>query len=211
MIVQLSNIHKSFHRQPVLSDISLNIAENSFTAIHGKSGAGKSTILNIIGLLIPYDQGELMLFNQKAPHPNSKAATLLRRHQLAYLFQNYALMENATIYENLEIACHYHKTTLPKKEAMAQALERVQLSFPLSQKVYTLSGGEKQRLAIARLLLKDAPLILADEPTGSLDHENKLIVLSLLQELVESGRTVITVTHDDDIIRHATHRFQLNS
>ena len=161
----------------------------------GDSGVRKSTLLNMIGLLERPDSGSLTICGEENPQINSKTTTLLQRNILGYLFQNYALVDNMTVNQNLDIALEYRKVK-NRKLAKKQALERVGLSGKLKNKVFELSGGEQQRIAIARLMLKPCEIILADEPTGSLDDNNRDIVIGLLKEFNEQGKTIIIVTHD---------------
>ncbi len=169
-------------------------------AITGKSGAGKTTILNIMGLLEKTDRGEVQLFGQAAPRTGSRGANRLLRTRLSYLFQNCALIDDANVDYNLEIPLIYAKKSRKQKQAMKQAaLEQVGLDLPLKQKIYELSGGEQQRVAIARILLKPSELILADEPTGSLDAGNRDEVMRILRELNHAGQTIIIVTHDESV------------
>ncbi|MDN6730487.1 MAG: ATP-binding cassette domain-containing protein, partial [Alkalibacterium sp.] len=130
---------------------------------------------------------------------NSKKALLLRRKEISYLFQNFGLIESKTIQENLMIGLQYIRgSPKDKKKQMNDALSQVHLSVRLNEKVYNLSGGEQQRLAIARTILKPSSLILADEPTGSLDNNNKKDIIELLESLKESGKTIVVVSHDPD-------------
>ncbi len=128
----------------------------------------------------------------------SKDAELLRRYYIGYIFQNYALIEKDTVEENLKIAVRY-SSEKDKKNAIRQALRIVDLEDYENKKIYELSGGEQQRVAIARVYIKPCSLVLADEPTGSLDLHNKLMVLNLLEKLRQEGKTIIIVTHDLDI------------
>lgn len=200
IICELTNIKKRFQNHTVLDDFSMQVKQGDFLAITGKSGSGKTTILNIIGLLEKQDKGNLQLFGYKNPSLQSKDGKEILRNKLSYLFQNYALVDNETVSQNLEISflslkCSNEK----KKELKVSALEKVGLKADLKQKVFSLSGGEQQRLAIARLLIKPCELILADEPTGSLDASNRNEILTLLQNLNQEGKTIIIVTHDDYI------------
>ncbi|MCF1585403.1 putative bacteriocin export ABC transporter [Tetragenococcus koreensis] len=198
-IIEVQNINKSFHDHVIFEKLSFEVPENSFTTIFGSSGSGKSTLLNIIGLLENYDSGEVKLFAEAIPKVNSKKALLLRRKEISYLFQNFGLIESKTIQENLMIGLQYIRgSPKDKKKQMNDALSQVHLSVRLNEKVYNLSGGEQQRLAIARTILKPSSLILADEPTGSLDNNNKKDIIELLESLKESGKTIVVVSHDPD-------------
>ncbi|KRK33079.1 ATP-binding cassette domain-containing protein [Levilactobacillus parabrevis] len=195
--VILTDIQKSYRKHTIFENLNLKINEHELTTIFGKSGAGKSTILNMIGLLEPFDAGKLILFGKPAPKVRSSEALKLRRYKISYLFQNFGLIDDGTISQNLDVGLAYVKGTRKDKQLQKQqVLKDVQLNCPLKTKIYTLSGGEQQRVAVARLLLKPANLILADELTGALDSENRSILGKLLLKLRDSGKTVIVVSHD---------------
>jgi putative ABC transport system ATP-binding protein len=151
----------------------------------------------MIGLLDAPDAGVVRIFGEQAPGPRTRAANLLRRCRLGYLFQNFALIDNESVAQNLELALTYAGRGTRKREHIARALAQVGLPGAEDRKIYSLSGGEQQRVAVARLLLKPCDIVLADEPTGSLDAENRDIVLDLLRQLNESGKTIIVATHDE--------------
>ncbi|WP_275292350.1 ABC transporter ATP-binding protein [Amycolatopsis sp. La24] len=182
-----------------LDDFALRVEPGEFTALTGASGAGKSTVLNLLGLLESPDGGEVRLFGERAPRPRSRAANLLRRNRLGYLFQNFALIDNETVEHNLEIALTYAQRGTPKQDRIKEALAQVGLRRSEHRKIHSMSGGEQQRVAVARLLLKPCDLVLADEPTGSLDAKNRDRVLDLLQKLNEAGKTIIVATHDEAV------------
>ncbi|GLF89622.1 ABC transporter ATP-binding protein [Bacillus safensis] len=195
-MITLNNISKTFDEKPVLSNFSLHIKENEFVSIVGKSGSGKTTLLNIISLLDAPYTGDVEILGFRNPKPTE--VMKLRRENLGYIFQNYVLMDNETVLTNLLLSTAYAKDF--KKEKLIEALEMVGLdkSF-LKKKIYQLSGGEQQRVAIARIILKPCDIILADEPTGNLDEYNKSIILSLFHQLKDMGKTIICVTHDQEI------------
>ena len=197
---ELLGVSKSYRGHAVLDEMSLAVSEGEMVAIMGRSGSGKTTVLNILGLLEAPDRGTVRLFGENSPRPRSREANQLLRFRLGYLFQNYALIENETVDYNLTIAQVYAKGTGRDKEKLkAEALQRVGLPDASRKKIYELSGGEQQRVAIARLLLKPCDLVLADEPTGSLDAENRDEVLRMLCELNASGKTIVLVTHDEQV------------
>lgn len=193
--IKLEDIHKRYGKNVIFDDFNLSVKKGEMVAIVGDSGVGKSTLLNMIGLLERPDSGSLTICGEENPQINSKTTTLLQRNILGYLFQNYALVDNMTVNQNLDIALEYRKVK-NRKLAKKQALERVGLSGKLKNKIFELSGGEQQRIAIARLMLKPCEIILADEPTGSLDDNNRDIVIGLLKEFNEQGKTILIVTHD---------------
>lgn len=211
-ICEIHNIAKSYGSTCLWQNVNMQIHASEMIAITGKSGSGKTTLLNMMGVLEKPDTGTITLFGHKAPHPSSRQATILRRHKIAYLFQNYALIDQSTVDANLDVALAYsHKSKQEKKKLKQQALEQVNLSIPLHQKVYELSGGEQQRLAIARILLKPFELILADEPTGSLDPDSRDEVLALLCSLNDKGKTIIMVTHDPVVANKCSRIIDINT
>lgn len=197
-IINIKNLNKAYGKHQLFQNFNLTIQSGEFVLLKGKSGCGKSTLLNMIGLLEKMDQGEYTLFDQKNIQPNTKESKLLLRNKISFIFQNFALMDDDTVENNLLIALEY--TSLSKQEKQIkidEVLKQVQLEGMNKQKIYTLSGGQQQRVALARCLLKPSDLVLADEPTAALDQENKQIVLDLLCTLQKLGKTVIVASHDD--------------
>lgn len=196
-VCELLDVSKRYQDHMVLEHINLKVYEGEMLAITGKSGSGKTTVLNIMGLLENPSGGTVKLFDKKIPRIGSVQANRLLRTRIAYLFQNYALIDDATVDYNLEIPLLYSRETRKEKQKLKMdALEKVGLDIPLKQKTYGLSGGEQQRVAIARTLLKPCDLILADEPTGSLDVDNRNEIVKILKGLHDEGKTIIIVTHD---------------
>lgn len=200
MAIILENICKSFDNKVVIDHFNYEFMEGKMYAIIGESGSGKSTLLNIIGFLDKPDFGVVSVYNYNNISPKSYKATLIRREYISYLFQNYALCTNESIEYNLKIALQYVKNTNKKKE-MLEALKKVNVQASLSTKIYQLSGGEQQRVALARLLLKPSRIILADEPTGNLDKQNADVVIDILKTLKNQNKIVILVTHDMEIAK----------
>ena len=193
---ELLGVRKQYGARIVLDGFDLRVEAGEFIALTGASGTGKSTVLNLIGLLDAPDSGEVRVLGNKAPGPHTRAANHLRRSHLGYLFQNFALVDSESVAHNLDIALTYAGGG-PKRERIAEALAQVGLPGAETRKVFSLSGGEQQRVAVARLLLKPCDIVLADEPTGSLDAENRDVVLGLLHKLNESGKTIVVATHDE--------------
>ena len=199
-ICSLQNIDKSYEKKQVLNQFNLDIYQGEMVAIVGKSGVGKTTVLNILGLLEKPDSGCVTLFEQDMSKIKLSQVNQLLRYKISYLFQNYALIENETISKNLDVALAYvNKSKREKQKMKEEALKKVGLDVDVNDKIYTLSGGQQQRVAIARLLLKPCDLILADEPTGSLDAETRDDILGLLTALNKEGKTIVIVTHDATI------------
>lgn len=177
----------------VIDDFSYMFESGKIYGIIGASGSGKSTLLNMIGKLDNPTEGKIVYYYNDEIDKRSK--TLLYRNRISYLFQNYALIDNKTVKQNLDIAFEYMKIK-NKDEVMEKALEKVGLHNCLNMKIFTLSGGEQQRVALARILLRNNDIILADEPTGNLDHLNARIIFNIFEELKQQGKTIIIATHD---------------
>ncbi|CAM3624511.1 ATP-binding cassette domain-containing protein [Erysipelothrix urinaevulpis] len=195
-LIYLENLSKSFGVKKVLEDINLVIDEGELICISGASGSGKSTLLNILGLLDSYDTGAYYLNGIESPKPYSRNATKVLKNDVGYLFQNFALIDHKSVEYNLKLA-----RTKESHYTIESALARVGLSGFEKKKIYHCSGGEQQRIAIARLLVKNSNIILCDEPTGSLDDINKENVMNLLIELNKEGKTVVIVSHDDYVMQ----------
>ncbi len=200
-IIDIKNIEKYYDDCIVLDKISIKIEEGDMIALTGPSGKGKSTLLNIIGLLENFDAGEYTIVGEKNVKPNTIKSNRLIRDNIGYIFQNFALVENETVEYNLNIAMKYTKySKKEKKKLIVEALRTVQLESKLKERVYKLSGGEQQRVAIARVILKPSKIVIADEPTGSLDYKNRDIIMKLIIDLNKQGKTVIIATHDPYVI-----------
>ena len=175
--LEIKKLKKTFGDQVVFHDFSLSVEENEFLVIMGASGSGKSTLLNMIGLLDKADEGEINYFDIGQVKAYTRRAEKVLKHDIGYLFQNFALIENESVKYNMMLALE-NQHIEHKEEKIKEALHKVGLDGYLDKKIYKCSGGEQQRISIARLLIKPCRLILADEPTGSLDKENKEIVFS---------------------------------
>lgn len=196
--VRVESLCKSFGAHQVLADLSFSIRERETVAVTGPSGCGKTTLLNILGLLDSPDSGTVALAGRRYPKIGGRDAMLLRRTEVNYLFQSFALIESRTVRDNLMLALRYTKLGKAEKRArMVEALSRFGLANRLNAVANELSGGEKQRVAICRAMLKPGNLILADEPTGSLDARMAGIVMDALVEATHrEGKTLVVVTHD---------------
>lgn len=196
-MISIRNLRKSFDDKVLFDSFDLDIPDGSFVVISGESGSGKSTLLNMIGGIEEPDRGTITVDGFDVTGKGSKRKYY--RDVVGFLFQNFALLENKTVKENLEMIQKAGRSGVE----IGEALDKVGLTDVLNKKVYKLSGGEQQRIALARLMIKKCSVILADEPTGSLDKRNSEVVMSVLHDLNLQGKTVIVVTHDEDIVSRA--------
>lgn len=196
-VISLKNINKSFGDHVIFKDYSLDIEQGDYLAIMGESGKGKTTLLNIIGLLEKPDNGTLKIKEIENPRFGSKKGIKLLRNNISYLFQNFGLMDSETVKENLKVSTRFKNLKKSEEnQKISEVLKQVGLEGFEKRKVFELSGGEQQRVALAKIILKDSDIILADEPTGSLDAENRDHVMNILSELNTKNKTIIIVTHD---------------
>ena len=209
--LQVDALNKSFGSNTVLHNISFEIESGESVALVGPSGCGKSTLLNIIGLLETLDSGTINLEGRAYPSINSKKATLMRRTEINYLFQSFALINDWKVSKNLLLALQYTKLSKQEQERLIRtALENYGIGEKFDAVVNELSGGEKQRVAIARAMIKPGNLILADEPTGSLDKAMATIVIdSLLDSVHANHKTLLMVTHDMGIAQRCDQIIEL--
>lgn len=208
-IVKLSNISKEYKGKVVFNNFSLAVEKGDYIAVTGKSGAGKTTLLNIIGLLESPDSGTITILDYTNPNINKKDGRLLVKEHIGYLFQNFALIENYTAKRNIELVCKIKKISF-SDEKVQKILSKLGINDLMDKKIFQLSGGEQQRIALARLFIKEPTILLADEPTASLDPENSEIVLNAISELNNNGTTVILVTHNPDIVNRANKSIKIN-
>ncbi|OEL08405.1 ATP-binding cassette domain-containing protein [Staphylococcus equorum] len=193
-MIKLNHINKSFNGKVIFENFSVGIESGDFVIIRGASGKGKSSLLNIIGLLEAPDSGEV-LYNGVVVK-NEKTKLIYKRKDISYVYQNYGLLENETILKNLTLPLNVSKKEITKLKSVMKKVGLQDLS--LKTKIYTCSGGEQQRIAIARAILKEPKLIIADEPTGNLDKDNSDNVINIFKALNKQGITIIMATHDSD-------------
>jgi putative ABC transport system ATP-binding protein len=191
-----------------LDDFSLTVDPGEWVSIMGPSGSGKSTLVNLIGCLDRPSSGEIWLDGQDVAHISAAELNRVRSEKIGFVFQQFHLIPYLTAVENVMLAQYFHSMT-DEKEAL-DALERVGLKDRCHHVPSQLSGGEQQRVCIARALINDPKIILADEPTGNLDAQNEEIVLRLLREFHQQGRTIVMVTHDPVVARLADRRIELH-
>lgn len=197
-MITIKDLTKTFEDKVVFSNFNLTIEDGDFVIFSGPSGCGKTTLLNMIGAIEQIEKGSILVDGMDIKV--KKNHLLYFRQKIGFLFQNFALVDNKTVKENLKLIRKDCQTDL----SIEDALRIVGLEDKLNKKVYTLSGGEQQRIALARLMLKKCDIILADEPTGSLDKNNAEVVLGILKQLNKDGKTIILVTHDEDIKRQGS-------
>lgn len=195
-MILIQNLCKKFEDKVLFDNYNCNIQDGEFVVFCGESGCGKTTLLNMIGCLEKPDSGSIIIDKTDIWKTKNKKGLFALKY--GFLFQNFALLEGKTVSQNLEIIQKKLRTEISVEEA----LTTVGLINKIDTKVYKLSGGEQQRLALARLILKKCDIILADEPTGSLDEENADAVMDILHFLNQKGKTIILVTHSRKIIEN---------
>lgn len=193
-MITVKNLTKSFGTRTLWRNLNLTVPAGRMLALVGASGSGKTTLLNCIGLLEQPSSGHILFDNTDLTRLGPGGRRRFRRDKLGYLFQDYALIDNATVKANLDVA--RRRGTRPD---YARILERVGLAGRENEKVHYLSGGEQQRVALARLMVKQPTLVLADEPTGALDSANSAMVVNVLREMSEQGCAVVIATHNDGV------------
>ncbi|MFC4653340.1 putative bacteriocin export ABC transporter [Lactococcus nasutitermitis] len=192
-MIELINITKKFDNHMIFEDFSYCFEAGKSYGLIGRSGCGKTTLLNIIGKLETADNGEVLI-NKKALKDIKEQKFF--RDDVGYLFQNYGLIDNETIEQNLELAFVGKKMRkIERREMMLKVLKKVNLEADLKRKIFSLSGGEAQRVAIAKIMIKNPPIILADEPTASLDEKNGQEVIQLILNLKDEEKIIIIATH----------------
>ena len=209
-MIKIEHLAKSFGERTVFQDINLQFTAGKVYALIGNSGCGKTTLLNILAKLEPYDKGSISYRGQELKQIKSHH---FFKNELGYLFQNFGLLENETVAANLELGLIGQKSTKQeKKQREEEVLEKVGLNYlNLDQKIYELSGGEAQRVALAKVILKDPPLILADELTAALDPETSQEIMNLLLSLKKPDRLMIIATHNPAIWEKADEVIRLNT
>ena len=207
-MIKILNLTKIFRTESVqttaLNEVSLEISQGEFVAIMGPSGCGKSTLLNMIGLLDNPTSGELWFMDQEVSRYSENDRTDLRNGNLGFVFQSFNLIDELTVFENVELPLLYAGvSTRERVKRVNEALERMQIAHRTEHYPQQLSGGQQQRVAIARAIVTNPRIILADEPTGNLDSTNGNEVMNLLKELNHDGATVVMVTHSEENAREA--------
>lgn len=213
-MISIKNITKTYQKSsdafPALQEISLEIRDGEMVAVMGASGSGKTTLLNIIGCMDGWDAGEYLFDDTNVGKLNNTGLDRFRRQHFGFVFQQFALLKDYTVRENVELPLR--AVNMPKKkryEIVTDMLKKVGMEEYVNQIPTKLSGGQQQRCAIARALVTEASVILADEPTGALDSKTGQEIMDLLTELNRSGKTVVIVTHDEKIAKQASRTIYL--
>ena len=207
-MIRLKNISKQYTLGDVitnaLNEISLTIADGEFVAIMGASGSGKSTLLNIIGCMDTPSGGEYFLDDRKVSELNSRELSSIRNAKISFVFQNFALMEKYSAYENIELPLVNRRVSAnERRHTVEEAAARLGITEQLCKLPKQMSGGQQQRVALARAVASGADIILADEPTGALDKKTGIELMEIFKELNRDGKTIIIVTHDPNVAEYA--------
>ncbi|MFT5618053.1 MAG: putative ABC transport system ATP-binding protein [Arenicella sp.] len=208
-MIRTVNLRKSYNQSGVetvaLHHINMEIQEGEFVCIMGPSGCGKTTLLNLMGLLDAPTSGKLHFMGEDVTEATSRRRAVLRRQNIGFVFQNFNLIEELTIYENIELPLIYQKVPNKERQIRVESLmERLQISHKAKSFPQQISGGQQQRVAVARAIVAKPKLILADEPTGNLDSVRGQEVMEMLVELNEIGTTVVMVTHSNKAVDYAS-------
>ncbi|MGL5414025.1 MAG: ABC transporter ATP-binding protein [Clostridium sp.] len=203
--IRLERICKEYgykkNKESVLEEVNLKIEEGEFVSIVGTSGSGKTTLLNILGLMDKQTRGEYYLDNKNIEGNTIDELAELRNSEIGFVFQNFNLIDDYTLIENVEIPISYSKNKKKIKKRAVEQLEKLGLKEHITKTPKEISGGQKQRVAIARALVNNPKIILADEPTGALDSKNSENIIRILSDINKEGKTVIIVTHDMKIAK----------
>lgn len=213
-IVQFCDVRKTYRMGTVIVEalrgVDFEIAAGDYISIMGPSGCGKSTMLNVLGCLDRPSSGQYLLGGQDVSQMEDDALSAVRGARLGFVFQSYNLIQQLSVLENIEIPLYYQNRSEYESRAVARKLAaRVGLEHRLDHKPFELSGGQQQRVAIARALANDPLVLLADEPTGNLDSASGAEILELFDELNGQGKTIVLVTHDDDVSQRASRAIRL--
>ena len=209
-LVELKNVSLTFNKGKsnevkAIDDVSFDIYEGEIFGLVGESGSGKTTLLNCLGLIQPIESGSILINGKDTSKWNDKDKTKFWHKYATFIYQDYGIIEDETVAYNITL-----DKSKAKSKAVKNILDKVGLNGRDSELAIVLSGGEKQRIGIARAILKNASIIYADEPTASLDSENRQIVINLLKECASNGAIVILATHDDRLVSECNKVINLN-
>ncbi len=211
-LLKLDSISKSYNKRIILDNISLSINEGEIISIMGRSGAGKTTLLNIIGLIDAPDSGVYYFNHKKTDIKNDKLSSQYRLNEIGFIVQNYALLSNKSVYENIALPLKCMRLTKSQiKNRVEKISHKTNIYDMLDKYPYQLSGGECQRTAIARAIIRNPKLILADEPTGALDENTENEIMNVINDLHNDGVSIIIVTHNPSIAARCQRQLILNN
>ena len=208
VVIKIQNLFKSFgkksNKQLVLNDINLEIYENEMVGIVGPSGSGKSTLLSILGLLDEASEGRYDLSDNNVNKLSNYQKCMLRNQNIGWIFQNFNLIGDMTVQENIELPLRFNKSLAKAdyEQRSLAVLKKVGLSDKRHNYPNELSGGQQQRVAIARALVTEPDILLCDEPTGNLDSKNSELIMQLFQSLHQDGATILLITHSENVAKH---------
>jgi len=213
-VIELDQLNKSFTtaagKLPILKDVSLEISKGEFVAIMGPSGSGKSTLLNVLGCLDAFDNGRYVFGDVNVESLDSDALAALRCNAFGFVFQNFNLVPQLSAWRNVELPLIYSGKSRKVRKQIAEAkLAQLGLDERTEHRPVELSGGQQQRVAIARALINEPDVIIADEPTGSLDSETSHEIMQVLASLHKQGTTIVMVTHENEIAAYASRLVRL--
>lgn len=215
MRIELKEISFSYQdgkrERKIFENYSLVIEEGAFVVILGPSGCGKTTLLNIIGGLLKPDKGSVFLGENNYYNQGKRWQDKFRKNHIGYIFQNFYLIDDLSPVDNVMLTMNYGMKTQGKKERIQKIFDSVGISDLMKSKIKNMSGGEQQRLAIARALAQDCDILICDEPTGNLDEENSFQIMEIMKGLQKEGKTIVLVTHNKDLCAYANKVINLSS
>jgi putative ABC transport system ATP-binding protein len=214
MIIETNNLKKIYRTEEVettaLDSISLKLEEGQFVSVMGPSGCGKSTLLHVLGLIDNPTEGSFQFLGEEVSDYSEAKRAAIRKANIGFVFQSFNLIDELTVYENIELPLIYNKTPASeRKEKVEKVLEKLDMEPRSKHFPRQLSGGQQQRAAVARAIVNDPNLILADEPTGNLDSKNSHEVMKMLGQLNEEGTTILMVTHSEEMANYSGSVIQL--
>ena len=213
-MLKLHNLSRVYQTNDVetlaLNNVNIEIGKGEFVAIMGPSGCGKSTLLNVIGMLDSPTEGDYIFDQENVAGYSEKQLSVIRKKSIGFIFQNFNLIDELTVEENIELALLYHKVPAAERKArVAKVMDKVGIAHRAKHMPSQLSGGQQQRVAVARAVVGDQPMILADEPTGNLDSAHGQEVMEMLQALNDEGITIVMVTHSPEHADYARRTINL--
>lgn len=209
-IIRLENLNKSYFLKrdefKALKDINMEVDPGEFIMIMGKSGSGKTTLMNILSFLDNYQSGKFIFMGEDTSNFDEKHRCSVRNQHMGFVFQQFHLIDSLNVFQNIELPLLYSRkySKEERKKKVLECLQLVKLEEKANNMTNELSGGQQQRVAIARALINSPSIIFADEPTGALDSENSEIVMGIFHDLHKSGKTIVMVTHDEELTSYST-------